>query len=143
MGFRVRLGKNLSYGKTGLRVNGKVGGVRVSAGKSGTYLGAGAGPLTYNTKLKTGGKRARPQVAGRPGLTRGMVSGAATTSAPLRQKVYIRSIPRWAYVCLTILAMGVVGAIPLVGPLLGIVVLSGAVLWALKEKPRSGKTAGS
>lgn len=86
VGFRVRPGKNLSYGKTGLRVNGKVGGVRISAGKSGTYLGAGVGPLRYNTRLKTSRRRGRSQapIAG---------PGARVPAAP-RPRVYIHSLPR-------------------------------------------------
>lgn len=49
MGFRIKLGKHVSVGKTGVRIGGHVApGVYMSTGKSGTYTGASAGPIRYN-----------------------------------------------------------------------------------------------
>jgi hypothetical protein len=55
--MRVRLGKNVSIGKTGLRVGTRVGKLGyVSTGTSGTYMAARLGPVRYSTFSSSWGR---------------------------------------------------------------------------------------
>lgn len=76
MAMRVRLGKNVSIGKTGLRVGTRVGKLGyISTGASGTYIGAHVGPVRYSTFSSSGGRTASRGSSG-PG------SAAASYAAP-------------------------------------------------------------
>lgn len=64
MGFRIKLAKHVSIGKSGARVGGKIApGTYVSTGSSGTYVGAKSGPVLYNKFIRN--QPAKPKSAGR------------------------------------------------------------------------------
>lgn len=124
MSFRFRIAKGVTIGKTGLRVTEKIGPVHISTGRSGTFLRATEGPVTYRKTLSRGTRSRRP------------VSGRRVPS-PVAERRYYLGMRRAWWVLLCIAAIIIVELLPVVGPFLGVAVLVWMIIGLVLARPRA------
>jgi hypothetical protein len=130
MGFRVRLGRGVTYGKTGLRFNERIGPVHISTGRSGTFLRASEGPITYTKTLRRGKTTPRPR----------RTAPQHQTADHQGERRFIFGMRRLWWVCTCLVAVGLLGSIPTVGMVLGTVVLIGMVVGLVLARPHGAST---